>query len=297
MEKKTVIALFRAELTTSDAFRSYLELFPDAWFSRDGGDNFLAEFGHQWNSVFVDHLRDVFRHHFREMGVPEDLLPTVELTDSRRGSWIMEAALTMFGGVGTVYTVLKGISELSEIADGIEKTKNRLRKELQQSFRKRVVERIEPTIGNLGNQQDQPLRFPSPTKMAPPSESVDVTFSIDARPLRALTPDKVKSHSIHLAVGVSRSFLSVENLSDDSLENLRIGLFKSKTERHNWNFADAHSKSVPTLGGRQSIAFSIQEFRDQSGNDGFSLDDDCALYVDCWLQDNSGIYLFNFYLE
>jgi len=134
----------------------------------------------------------------------------------------------------------------------------------------------------------------------PPSvraNPVSVTCSIDARPLRGLTPDVAKSHSIHLAVAVSRSALSVENLGDANIENLRIGLFKSSTQRHSWNFGDAFSKSVPRLSGKQSTSLSVDQFTSETDGSKLDLSDDNSLYVDCWLQDNAGIYLFNFFLE
>lgn len=136
----------------------------------------------------MESTQSVFDAYFLDLGLSEDRLPKVELTDSRSGSWIMEAALMMFGTVGTTYT---------------------------------IPERIEPVLSNAGIE----AHLPTPVQSNP----VSVTCSIDARPLRGLTPDVAKSHSIHLAVAVSRCALSVENLGDASIENLRIGLFKSAT--------------------------------------------------------------------
>jgi len=133
MEKKTVIANIRAEILLNDDLQEFFAQFQDrenAWFARQGGDTFLGEFGFEWNTNFVEIAQSVFDAHFRDLGLSEDRLPKVELTDSRRGSWIMEAALTMFGTVGTTYTILKGVSELPKLADGLEETKKRLQKEL-----------------------------------------------------------------------------------------------------------------------------------------------------------------------
>lgn len=290
MEKETVIANLRAEISLSENLQEFFSLFEEndnAWFAKQGGDLFLSEFGREWNTNFIEIVQRKFDEHFRNLGLSENWLPRVKLTDSRKGSWIMEAALTMFGTVGTTYTVLKGIAELSKLADGLEETKKRIQKELQEKFRKKVPERIEPIISNF--------KDIDPAKL--PLNPVNVTFSIDARPLRGLTPDKIKSHSIHLSVGVSRSSLSVENLSDEKIDNIRIGLFKDVAQRHSWSFADAFSKNVPCLTGKQSISFNIGEFRSETNGASLDLLDKVPLYVDCWLQDNSGIYLFNFYLE
>ena len=292
MNKETVIANLRAEISVSEDLQSFFSGFEDnsnAWFARDGGELFLAEFGHEWNTNFVEVTQEVLAKHFRDIGLAEDRLPKVKITDSRRGSWIMEAALVMFATVGTTYTILKSISELPKIADGLEETKKRIQKELSDRFKKKIPERIESVISNFTGGR---ARLPKI-----PSKPVNVTFSIDARPLRGLTPETIKAHSIHLSVGVSRSALSVENLGESRITNLRIGLFKSDSQRHSWNFGDAFSKSVPSLSGKQSSSFSIEEFHSESDGSAFDLSDNTPLYVDCWLQDNSGIYLFNFYLE
>jgi len=292
MERKTVIANIRAELTLSEDLQAFFAEFEgqeNAWFARQCGDSFLGEFGREWNKNFVEIAQEVLDEYFRDLRLPESRRPIVELTDYRRGSWIMEAALTMFGTVGTTYTILKGISELPKIADGLEETKKRLKKELSARFKKRLPEVIETVIENSGINAQLPQ-----TVRANP---MAVTCSIDARPLRSLTPDVAKSHSIHLSVAISRSALSVENLGNVPIENLRIGLFKSTTQMHSWSFGDAFSKSVPRLSGNQSTSLSIDQFKSEANGSTLDLLDNSSLYVDCWLQDNNGIYLFNFFLE
>lgn len=292
MEKKTVIANIRAELDLSETMRAFLSANserPNAWFTRDGGDAFLAEMGFQWNEEFRATAQRVIEEYFRSVGLPENQVPQVEITDSRRGSWIMEAALTLFGTVGTTYTILKGVSELPKLADGLEDTKKRLTKELNARFKKLIPERIEPMLERSGLAP----QLPAPVRLNP----ITVSCTIDARPMRSLTPDAAKSHSIHLAVSVSRSALAVENLGDVAIENLRIGLFRSTAQRHSWSFGDAFSKSVPRLSGKQSTSLSIDQFTSDPAGEKLDLTDPTPLFVDCWLQDNSGIYLFNFFLE
>ena len=291
MKKSTVIAKVRTEIELSDAMRAYLRSLDgeNIWIAKNGGSDFLAEFGHEWNSNFVEIVQEISNDFFRGKGLEVRHLPEVILTDSRRGSWIMEAALTMFGTVGTVYTILKGLSELPQIADGLEETKSRLQSELTSRFRKKIPERIEPTLS------DYSAVPPPPTEVIEAPASV--SCSIDARPLRSLTPDIPESHAIHLSVAVSRSSLSIENLGEEAISNLRIGVFKSETERHSWNFAEAYSTMVPQLSSKQSVVLSVDQFKSQFGGDELDLTEDCPLYVDCWLQDTSGIYLFNFHLE
>lgn len=292
MQKETVIATVRAEISLSQDLQAFLSKFSNrenAWFARDSGELLLAEFGYEWNNNFIEVAQAVFDGYFQELGLPEDRRPKVKLTDSRRGSWIMEAALTMFGTIGTTYTILKAISEMPKLADGLEDTKKRLQNELTARFKKKVPERIEPVLQNVA----PPVQLPPPVLINP----ITINCTIDARPLRGLTPDVAKSHAIHLSVAVSRSALSVENLGDLPIENLRVGLFKATSQRHSWSFGDAFSKSVPRLSGGQSTSLSIDQFASESDSSKLDLADPTPLYVDCWLQDNSGIYLFNFYLE
>jgi hypothetical protein len=288
MEKETVVANLRAEMSITEELQTFFAQFEEndnAWFAQDGGALFLSEFGRIWNNNFVEVIQAFYDQYFHELGLLEQQLPKIKITDSRRGSWIIEATLAFPVVAGKVYAILKGIADLPKLADGLVETKKRAQKELSDKFHKTVPQIIEPALSNF------------PHSIPLPSNTVNVSFSIDARPLRGLTPDTVKSHSIHLAVGVSRSALSVENLGEDKIENLRIGLFKAPDQRHNWNFGDAFSKSIPSLSGKQSISVVLDEFCSDTTKSCFDLLDNSPLYVDCWLQDNSGIYLFNFYIE
>lgn len=297
MEKNTVIAVIRAELTITDNFRAYLALFegvPNAWFVRDEGEVFLREFGHEWNSVFIEYLQSFYGAHFRLLGLQEGDIPTIKLTDSRRGSWIMEAAIVMASTVGSTYAILGAVAELPKIADGLEDTKKRVQSDLKQIFGKRVRKRIEPVL--FQSNSISALQSTAPSKNIP-QNPVAVSFSIDARPLRSLTPDKIKSHAIHLSVGVSRSALSLENLGDTQLDNVRIGLFKSPNQRYSWSFADAYTKTIPILSPKQSLAAAVSDFLHYPSSAKLDFSDNHPLHVDCWVQDNNGIYLFNFYLK
>ena len=124
--------------------------------------------------------------------------------------------------------------------------------------------------------------------------TADVT--IDARPLRSLQPDVAKAHKINLSVAISRSGFVLENLGDEPMRDVRIGIFTSPTQRNQWTFAQAFSGLVSLPSGRQTVSKRIEEFCDAAGT---SLDLNSAdpSFVDCWIQDEHGIYLFNFYIE
>jgi hypothetical protein len=106
----------------------------------------------------------------------------------------------------------------------------------------------------------------------------------------------MKSHKIHLNAAVSRDAFILENLREDTLRNINIGLFKGHTQRHQWNFADSYMGNIDILSPHQTITRSITDFRNTAGHP-LDLYNDLALHVDCWVQDSFGIYLFMFFLE
>lgn len=287
MQKETIIAKVRGEISLSDEGREYIRHLEDSWIAESEGDVFLQEFGGHWNSIFTDYGQNLFEEHFRELDLSTERRPQFKVVDSHRGSWIMEAALTMLGSVGSVYIVLKGISELPQIADGLEELKSRLTKEMSETFQKEVRKKIEPTLGNIDNVSKIPK---------PPKNLVACNFSIDARPLRSLSPDKLQDHKIHLSTGISRSVFVLENLGEDELRDLNIGLFKSDSQRHQWSFEDAYSKTVSLLSPKQSTSVDVAEFKDIHGKP-LEINDSPPAYIDCWVQDQNGIFLFNFLID
>jgi hypothetical protein len=86
----------------------------------------------------------------------------------------------------------------------------------------------------------------------------------------------------------------VENLGTTDLDNLRLGLFKPEVRRHQWDFGDAFFKSVPKLSAKQSMALGTAEFLSRKDESRLDLSDPGRLYVDVWVSNEEGIYLFNF---
>ena len=156
MEKETVIAKVRGELFFSDEGMDYIEHLEGSWVTENGGDNFLQEFGRHWNQIFSDYGQNLFGEYFRELGLDIKSVPQFIVVDSDRGSWVMNATLTVLTSVGSVYVMLKGLSELPKIADGLEELKSRFSNELSEIFQKEVNERIEPTLGNIDNLSELP---------------------------------------------------------------------------------------------------------------------------------------------
>ncbi|MCL4728628.1 MAG: hypothetical protein KJZ66_15130 [Candidatus Kuenenia stuttgartiensis] len=180
-------------------------------------------------------------------------------------------------------TRLKGVSELPKIADGLTELKDRLKSEFTRKADNEARQLIDSRV--------KELEIPKS-----PKNLIDCDFTIDARPLLSLTPSIMKSHKVHLNVAISRDGFTLENLGHDLMRDIRIGIFKSNTERNQWSYADSFMGSVNMLSSRQTITKDISEFKNSSGN-ALSIDDNIPLYIDCWVQDSHGIYLFNFYLE
>ena len=232
----------------------------------------------RFSNLFVQAVREETDPFFAENGFRADQLPRVEVLETYTGSLIMEAALTMAGGMGSVYATIKAVAELPKLADGLEDLKKRVQRRYQK--------RAEQTASQI---------LPQTTPTLPPPQIFYTNLTIDARPLRSLQPDIAKDHKIHLSVAISRSGFSLENLGGEAMHDVRIGVFSSPTQRNQSSFGDAHVGLVSILSPHQTISKQINEFRDQSGR-ALYLDDTNPLYVDCSIQDEHGIYLFNFYL-
>jgi hypothetical protein len=257
---------------------------------------FLSEFGGAWERLFLDAANHDVQAYFAELGVPRERLPFVQIGERYRGSWVADASIVMAGTVSTTYAVLKGISELPKIAEGLSTLKAAIQKRLQPLLDRAVRDQMIQTL-NLSSPRPLQIQPPQPgiQQTSLPPSVIQTDFTLDARPLASLSP-VVKAHKVHLSVGVSRDGLNLENLGDEPLRNVRLGLFRTKTERNQWSYQDSYMVSFSLLSARQTISKKLGEFRDARGNL-LDMSDGEAAYVDCWVQDDHGIYLFRFFLE
>jgi len=288
MEKETILAKIRATMSFSEETLKWLERLPridreDVWFKREGGTLFFSEFRRRWEKILVDSSEPLVQGYFRELGIPENKLPKIRVYESYPGSWIIDAAIVMAGSMGTVYAILKAVSELPKVADGLTELKDRLKKAFAKKANKAVNEHL----------KSQSTRYNFPP---PPAKPLSTGFVIDARPLLSLTPSLMKSHKIHLNAAISRDSFSLENLGNDIMRDIRIGIFKSKTPKHEWKYYESYMGKVDILSPHQTITKDISDFKNSKG-ECLDLSDNMPLHVDCWVQDSHGIYLFMFYLE
>lgn len=285
MEKETVLAKIRIHMHFNKKTISWFRKVKakDIWFAKEDGMAFLSEFSGSWKEIFISTVDPEIKHYFYEIGVPKEQLPHVKVYESYSGSWIMEAAVIMFASVGTSYTILKGISELPKIADGLTELKLRLKDE----FSRKANEKAKSHFKSTTKEQNLPN---------PPKQLIDCDFTIDARPLLSLTPSQMKSHKVHLNIAISRDAFTLENLGDDLMRNIQIGIFKSYSQRNQWSYADSYMGSIDILSPKQTITKNISDFSNRDDNR-LNLLDDSPLHIDCWVQDSHGIYIFMFFLE
>ena len=288
MEKETILAKIRATMSFSEETFVWLENLPridreDVWFKREGGALFFSEFQGTWKEILVSSSEPLIQGYFGELGIPENKLPKIRVYESYSGSWIIDAAIVMTGSMGAVYAVLKAVSELPKIADGLTELKNRLRKAFTKKANEAVTKQLKSSSARYN--------FPPP-----PTKPLSTNFVIDARPLLSLTPSIMKSHKIHLNAAISRDSFSLENLCNDIMRDIQIGIFKSRTPKHEWKYYESYMGKVDILSPHQTITKDIADFKNSKGET-LDLLDNIPLHVDCWVQDSHGIYLFMFYLE
>lgn len=232
--------------------------------------------------ILVETAEPIVQDYFRKLGIQESELPKIRVYEAFKGSWIVDAAIVIAGSVGTAYGILKTISELPEIVKGLSELKELIKSKFNLNANKAATSHLK-----FQGQRNLP---------PPPQKLLNTDFSIDARPLLSLTPAKMKSHKIHLNVAISSDSLTIENLGDDLMKDIQIGIFKDKTQRHQWTYQDSYMGTINMISPHQTIAKVCGEFRNTS-DEPLDLLSSLPLFIDCWVQDSHGIYLFNFYLE
>lgn len=285
MQKETVLAKIRVTMSFSQATLGWLEEIQksDVWFAKEKGNLFFSEFRGTWEQILISSSEPIIHDYFLGLGLEKEKLPHVKVFESYHGTWIIDAALLMFTSIGTAYKILKDISELPKIADGLTELKDRLRKE----FSHKASEEVYKHFKSASDQYKLP---------PPPVKPIYTDIAIDARPLLSLTPSIMKSHKVHLNAAISRDAFTLENLGQDMMRDIRIGIFKSYSQRNQWSYADSYMGTIDILSSHQTITKDITDFRNSKGEP-LDLSDSSPLHIDCWVQDSHGIYLFMFYLE
>lgn len=292
MEKETVIVSLRASIDFGKETKGWmshsLELNKERenenglWFAREGGKVFFSEFQGLWRQALTEETDDAIQKYFLELGFDERFLPKTKITETYYGSWVMEAAVTIASSIGGTYALIKGVSEIPDMVEGLTKLKD--------SIAKKFTYRVDIKAADLLAEQAKRYNLPAP----PPSVLQTKDFVLDARPLASLKPSEMKAHSIHLQAAISQDTFSLENLGDETIRDIQIGLFVGKNKRNQWSFADAFISNVNILSPKQTISKEVRDFVHTTDKLKIT---DLPVHVDCWVQDAFGIYLFNFYLD
>jgi hypothetical protein len=292
MEKETVIVSLRASIDFGKEAKSWmshsLEIYNGRenenglWFAREGGKVFFSEFQGSWREALTEETDDAIQKYFLELGFDERFLPQTKITETYYGSWVMEAAVTIASSIGGTYALIKGVSEIPDMVEGLTKLKD--------SIAKKFTRRVDNKAADLLAEQAKRYNLPTP----PPSVLQTKDFVLDARPLASLRPSEMKAHSIHLQAAISQDTFSLENLGDETIRDIQIGLFVGKNKRNQWSFADAFISNVNILSPKQTISKEVSDFVHTIDKLKIT---DLPVHVDCWVQDAFGIYLFNFYLD
>jgi len=293
MEKETVILRLRASIDFGQETMVWLNSVVKIadkqndnygiWFAREGGKVFLSEYQGLWRKALIEESDQIIQNYFLELGFSEEFLPRTKITEVYPGSWVMEAAVTIASSIGGTYALIKGVSEIPNMIEGLTKLKDII----AEKFHRRVDEKATKLLSEQAEQNNLPL---------PPHHVIHMKdFVLDARPLASLKPSEMKSHSIHLRAAVSQDAFALENLGNNTINDIQIGLFVGKDRRHNWSYADAYTSNISTLSAKQTISKDIENFIHITT--GKLRITDLPVHVDCWVQDAFGIYLFNFYLD
>lgn len=291
MEKQTVILRITASIDFSQETARWMQEIArsrsesalyDLWFLKEDGQTFLMEFRNMYGEMLTDEINGEVQTYFSERGVENDSLPKAEVVETYVGSLTIATVVVIGLAVGKTYEIIKGIADIPDVIDGLTKLKNTIAQKFKRKANAKTHELFE----------DQSIRNTLPP---PPSNALDLKdFVIDARPLSALRPDEMKTHSLHLTAGISQNAFTLENRGSDDMRDIQIGLFVGKDKKNQWAFADAFVSSIGLLSAKQTISKRLRDFTHPMR--GQLTITDVPAHVDCWVQDNYGIYLFNFYL-
>jgi len=281
MKKKFILAKMNFSIDFSDKTKLWLcnleKTKPE--FRNEIDLDYFSSNQEEWKSIFVNSSQKLIKEFFLDLGLPIEDLPEVEFQDCFSGSFVLNVdVVTTAAALVVLFNTIKGISELPKIYDGLVDLKNRLNK----------------SAGNKASEKTY-IDLNSIYGENPPLNPVITNVTIDARPLLAITPPNMISQKVQINVGVSRHNFTLENLGDESIRNLRIGLFKNISKNNLYDFERAYKNKIDILSAHNTINMRLSDFTDEKGNP-FELPPE-AIYVLCWVEDTIGIYFFTFYLD
>lgn len=295
MERETLLATVTATLEfTDDAKRVLVDEVEGFW--GDDPDSLLFEFEYQWRNILAATLSAEIDQFFSELGLSGDAVPQVRIGESYKGSFVVAATVIITETIPVAYKILKGVSDLPKIVDGLADLRKRVASRYERESNMIAQKTLNQAIRNARRRQT--LGASSAPIAVPPSlpaQPFRATVVLDARPIAALRPEEPSVLRCNIAVAATHEAISVENLSDAAMQSVRVGLFVNDTKQQQWNYADAFEAAITMLSGRQSISKSFADFR-RNGVPMQRVLDSKPMFVDCWVQDDGAIHLFQFTL-
>lgn len=189
METEIILARIRATMGFSEETFKWLRELPQLdiegfWFKKEGEILFFSEFKRSWEEVLINSSEPIIQEYFLELGIPKDDLPKVRVYKSYSGSWMIDATIVMAGSAGTVYVILKSVSEIPKIVDGLTELINRLKRAFTEKVNKAVNKQLKSSSSKY--------TFPPP-----PTKPLSCDYDIDPSPLKSLTDSSNNSDNIH----------------------------------------------------------------------------------------------------
>jgi len=95
---------------------------------KKGEKYFFGEFDRIWSQTLLNEVDQSIQNYFVELGFDEIYLPKTKIIETYSGSWIMEAAVTIASSIGGTYVLIKGVSEIPDMIEGLTKLKEMIAK-------------------------------------------------------------------------------------------------------------------------------------------------------------------------
>lgn len=280
MEKNVILAKINFLMDFSDETKLWLcDLEKNNPKYRNEVDlDYFSSNKEEWKSIFVNSSQNIINEFFLDLGLSEEYLPKVEVQDCYSGSFVINADIFIItSGFTLLFNSINGFSGIPQICEGL----NGLKPKWNESTRDIISEKTYQYLKNTFNQR-------------PPKATVDTKITIDTRPLLALNERDMRSQRVQINVGLSQHSFKLENLGDETISYLRVGLFIGFTKEKLCEFENSYKKGINNLSAHKSININLCDFLDKNGNS-FELPQEPVDIV-CWIEDGNGIYLFQFYL-
>ena len=198
MEKETVILRLKTSIDFGQETISWLNQVSnivdeqkkdnEIWFAKENGKYFLSKFKDTWQQAFTEEVDLTVQNYFLELGFDKDFLPKTKIIKSYSGSWVMEAAVTIASTIGGTYVLIKGVSEIPDMVEGLTKLKDIIAKKFHRRVDKEATDLLSEQAAKHNNLPSLPHHV---------MQTKD--FVLDDKPLASLKPNEMESPATDFA--------------------------------------------------------------------------------------------------